>query len=272
MFANATSGTVSTIYTGDANLLYVPSAGALTASQFLVPTAILTSTSKGALSVGTLSYSDTGHLATLQASKAGYIQTEIQNTSSGTTASADHVVANDITTASTYYGDFGINSSGFTGSGSFNTPNMVYLTATTGDLAIGTTTSNVIHFVVNGGATDAAKITTAGTLISTNAPNIGTTTSGATITPTTAYGQYQVTALAVTASIAIPTGTVIDGQKLIIRIKDNGTAQAISWVTSAGGYRAQGVVLPITTVISTPLYVGCIYNGQDSFWDVVAVS
>ena len=78
--------------------------------------------------------------------------------------------------------------------------------------------------------------------------------------------------MAVTATIAIPTGTAIDGQKLIIRIKDNGTAQTLSWVTTAGGYRAQGVTLPTTTVASTPLYVGCIYNSQDSYWDVVAVS
>ena len=106
----------------------------------------------------------------------------------------------------------------------------------------------------------------------TTIPIVGNIDTGTTITPTTAVGQYEVTALAVTATIAIPTGTAIDGQKLIIRIKDNGTAQTLSWVTTAGGYRAQGVTLPTTTVASTPLYVGCIYNSQDSYWDVVAVS
>ena len=103
-------------------------------------------------------------------------------------------------------------------------------------------------------------------------PIVGTITSGATITPSTAYGQYEVTALAVAASIAIPTGTAADGQKLIIRIKDNGTPQILSWITTAGGYRPLGVVLPTTTVANTPKYVSSIYNAQDSFWDVVSVN
>jgi hypothetical protein len=55
-----------------------------------------------------------------------------------------------------------MNSSGFTGSGSLNAPNMVYLTSTSGDLTVGTTTANPIHFVVNSGATDAMTIATTG--------------------------------------------------------------------------------------------------------------
>jgi hypothetical protein len=61
-------------------------------------------------------------------------------------------------------------------------------------------------------------------------------------------------------------------QKLIIRIKDNGTAQALTWTTTSGAYRAVGVLLPATTVVSKAVYVGCIYNGQDTFWDVVATA
>lgn len=98
-----------------------------------------------------------------------------------------------------------------------------------------------------------------------------TVASGSTITPTSnTTNQYTVTALAVPATIATPTGTPIDGQKLTLRFKDNGTAQALTWTTSAGGYRAIGVTLPTTTVASKVLYVGCIYNSQDSFWDVIA--
>jgi hypothetical protein len=58
----------------------------------------------------------------------------------------------------------------------------------------------------------------------------------------------------------------------MIRIKDNGTPQTLSWNTSSGGYRAEGVILPTSTVASTPLYVGCVYNAQDTYWDVLAVS
>jgi hypothetical protein len=114
--------------------------------------------------------------------------------------------------------------------------------------------------------------TIAGLLTSTFAPNIGTVASASTVTPTTAYGQYNVTALAVSALIATPTGTPADGQKLIIRIEDNGTARSLTWTTSSGGYRIVGTTLPSTTVAGKTLYVGCIYNAQDVFWDVVAIS
>jgi len=135
---------------------------ALSAPQHIVPAAVLTTTTQGAFAVGTLGYTDTGHVATFQASLNGYIQMEIQNTSSGAAASSDHIASNNLSTATTYYGDFGMNSSGWVGTGAFNTANMVYLTATTGDLAIGTTTSNAIHFVVANGATDAMTISSAG--------------------------------------------------------------------------------------------------------------
>jgi len=97
-------------------------------------------------------------------------------------------------------------------------------------------------------------------------------TSAATITPTTGNNQYNVTALAVPATIEIPSGTPVDGQKLVIRIEDDGTARELTWTTSAGGYRVIGSTLPTTTVATKNLYVGCIYNSAESFWDVVAVA
>jgi hypothetical protein len=98
-------------------------------------------------------------------------------------------------------------------------------------------------------------------------------TSSATITPTAnTADQYEVTALATGATIAAPSGTPSDGQKIILRIKDNGTAQALTWTTTSGAYRSIGVGLPATTISSGILYVGCIYNSQDTYWDVVAVA
>jgi hypothetical protein len=55
-----------------------------------------------------------------------------------------------------------MNSSGFSGTGSLGAANNVYLTATTVDLALGTTTSNNIHFVIGGSSTDAMTINTSG--------------------------------------------------------------------------------------------------------------
>jgi hypothetical protein len=56
---------------------------------------------------------------------------------------------------------------------------------------------------------------------------------------------------------------------MAIRIKDNGTARSISFGTQ---YRAIGVTLPTTTVISKTLYLGLVFNNADTKWDVVAVA
>jgi hypothetical protein len=141
----------------------ITSSGAITGNTILANAPLAAGTT-GPIGYGAMSYADVNRLATFQTTVNGYSQVEIQNTSSGTSASADMVVANNISTSTTYYGDFGINSSTFSGTGSFGAPNTVYLTATTGDLAIGTTTSNAIHFVIGGSATDAVTINTSGAL------------------------------------------------------------------------------------------------------------
>jgi hypothetical protein len=138
----------------------------------------------------------------------------------------------------------------------------------TTNVNIGSTLSNT--FVTINANT--ATVTGAITLTRIN-PRIGTVANTATITPTAdASDQYNVTALGVAATIAVPSGTAVDGQKLTIRIKDNGTARALTWTTSAGGYRVIGTTLPTTTVISKTVYVGCVYNSADTFWDVIAIA
>jgi hypothetical protein len=100
------------------------------------------------------------------------------------------------------------------------------------------------------------------------------TSTASTGTPTpdvSTTDQFVLTALAVPATFGVPTGSPTDGQKLIIRILDNGTARALTWTTTSGGYRVIGTTLPTTTVVSKTTYVGCIYNTAASFWDVVAV-
>ena len=96
------------------------------------------------------------------------------------------------------------------------------------------------------------------------------TASSSTPTPNADTDEvYILTALAAGAVFGAPTGTPVDGQPLMIRIKDNGTARTLGWNAA---YRAVGVTLPTTTVISKTLYVGCIYNVADSKWDVLGVS
>jgi hypothetical protein len=109
-------------------------------------------------------------------SQTSYYQVVLQNTSSNAGASTDFVVCNDVSTDTATYGNFGINSSTFTGASSLNLPSATYLSATTGDLVIGTTTSNPIRFVINNGATDAFGINTSGAwLIAGSAGTAGQT-------------------------------------------------------------------------------------------------
>jgi hypothetical protein len=101
-------------------------------------------------------------------------------------------------------------------------------------------------------------------------PRVSTTTSLTTLTPDIAsFDQYNLTAQADPLTIAAPTGTPVDGNKLIIRILDNGTARALTWNAT---YTVVGTILPITTVINKIIYVGCIYNAANTRWDVVAVT
>ena len=78
-----------------------------------------------------------------------------------------------------------------------------------------------------------------------------------------------VTGLAATCTINAPTGTPVQGTKLMFRIKDNGTTRSLTWNSI---YRACGVPLPTATVVSKTMYVGMIYNTTDTKWDVVSLT
>lgn len=85
------------------------------------------------------------------------------------------------------------------------------------------------------------------------------------------YDQYNVTGSA-DIIVAVPSGTPTDGQKLIFRIKDNGTSRPITFASTSGGFRLVGAIIPASTTVNKVLYVGCIYNSSASYWDVVAAT
>jgi len=135
------SGTVSTGTAGQA--AYYTGATTTGSTPYITigtSTAPVTLTSP--VFIGAPSITDTNVLLQATSSVAGYNQFIIQNTNSGATASSNFVVNNNNGTATTYYGEFGMNSSGFTGSGSFNKAGAVYLDSQSGDLVLGTLTSN----------------------------------------------------------------------------------------------------------------------------------
>lgn len=119
----------------------------------------------------------------------------------------------------------------------------------------------------------AGDVTLTGTQTLTNKrinPRVSSTASTATLTPdVSAFDQYNLTAQAAALTVAAPTGTPVDGNKLILRILDNGTSRAITWNAT---YTSFGVPLPAATTINKTLYVGCIYNANNTRWDVIAVN
>jgi hypothetical protein len=132
--------------------------------------------------------------------------------------------------------------------------------------------SNAVQVLASSSTTSGSFTTlTASTSISGRYnPRVSTTTSTATLTPNISTNdQYNLTAQAATLTIAAPTGTPLNGNKLIIRVLDNGSAQTLSWNAT---YTPIGITLPTVTTAGKMLYVGCIYNADNTRWDVVLVT
>ncbi len=94
--------------------------------------------------------------------------------------------------------------------------------------------------------------------------------AGGTLTPVSLTNDMVIaTALSQATTIAAPTGSPVQGEKLIVRLKDNGTARALTWNSI---YRAgTDILLPSTTTLSKTLYCAFIYNSTDTKWDLVGV-
>jgi hypothetical protein len=157
------------------------------------------------------------------------------------------------------------------------------ITGTLGVANGGTGASTLTGLVVGNGTSAMTTVTApSGTVVGTTDtqtltnkrinPRVSSTTSTSTLTVNSdSFDQAVLTAQAVALSVAAPTGTPVNGQKLTLRFKDNATAQTISWTITSGGFRVIGCTLPTTTVISKVVYIGCIYNSDETFWDVVSV-
>lgn len=100
-------------------------------------------------------------------------------------------------------------------------------------------------------------------------PSVQSVTASATVTAVAGNDLVVVTAQNAGLILANPTGTWLQGQVLVYRIKDNGTARALTW---GANFRELGVSLPPTTTISKTLYVTTIYNSTDTKFDVLAVN
>ena len=79
-----------------------------------------------------------------------------------------------------------------------------------------------------------------------------------TITPNIdAFDFISINAAASAIAFVNPTGTPVDGQRLIIRILDNGSARGLSWGTA---YASGGIPLPTSTTAGKRTHLGFIYD------------
>jgi len=161
LFANQTSGNLSTEYTSSTKLQYNPSTGVFTSTALALSISALTTANTSNLSIGgTLGFSDTGIITNQVGTTNSYLQAVLQNKSNGASASAEYIVYNDQGTAATNFATFGINSSTYSGTGSVNAPGYGYFLSGSTDIVVGTIGANNIHLTTNSQATDAVTINT----------------------------------------------------------------------------------------------------------------
>jgi hypothetical protein len=135
--------------------------------------------------------------------------------------------------------------------------------------------------VANGGTgattlAGASIVTYTGTETLTNKridPRTVSVATASTLTPDVSlYDQYSYSALASALAINAPTGTPVDGTKLIFRILDNGTTRTITWNATFTSMVGTAFTNTFATTVSKTTYFGCIYNLVYTRWDVVAVT
>ena len=131
----------------------------------------------------------------------------------------------------------------------------------TGTLTIPTSTDTLVGRATTDTLTNKRVTIRTNTVASSATPSVNTDTTD----------EFTITALAVaiTSMTTNLTGTPVNGDMLLVRIKDNGTAQSITWGAS---FRQCGATLPTTTVISKTLYILFIWNSTDSIWDCVSTA
>jgi hypothetical protein len=78
-----------------------------------------------------------------------------------------------------------------------------------------------------------------------------------------------------TVTLSLDSGTPTDGQKIMFRIKDDGTARTFALISSGTNcFRNVGTGITLNSTATTAnklTYVGCVYNSSGTgTWDVVA--
>jgi hypothetical protein len=98
--------------------------------------------------------------------------------------------------------------------------------------------------------------------------NTPTVTAGAVTVPITSRINNIV--VSATTAITITTTGAVDGQQVVVRLTDGGTAETISWVNTENST----ILAPLTSPASTtlPTTVGFQYNGNTSKWRCIGLA
>lgn len=91
---------------------------------------------------------------------------------------------------------------------------------------------------------------------------------GSTFTPDiNNYDRFELESLAAALIIQAPSGTPTDFQSIIISMKDNGTARAL---TLSAIYKASGTALPTTTTLGKFLTLEFMWRSYDQKWHLLS--
>ena len=204
-----TSLTAGYIPYGNGTSAYSSSSGFTFVSNVLTtPVLITTSTTS---TTPNLTFNASNSPFTSGASVSGsYLQAVLQNKSGTAGASTNYVLSNDLGTDSTYYGEFGMNSSVYTGAGVpsdfFSINNGIYFSGHDGDITVGSGNGKNLYFAWGSSGQYAHVINVSGAI------GLNTNLAAGTGSGTTNYGT---------------TGQVITSQ---------GSSAAPTWTTlSIGG-------------------------------------
>lgn len=116
--------------------------------------------------------------------------------------------------------------------------------------------------------TPGATQTVTATRVNPRVTSISSSATPTVNTDTTDFVDITALAAAITSMTTNLSGTPVNGQRLMYRIKDNGTSRSITWGAS---FEACGQALPTTTTTSKRTTVGFIYDSTTSKWGCVAV-
>jgi hypothetical protein len=205
------------------------SIGGLTATDFTADRNTNELTNHGAFNTGNLSFSDTGLLSSFSSSEIYYNQLIVQNTRNVATASANIIVSNNAGTASSNYGEFGMNSSAWTGTG-FGAAGIVYLNSISTDLVIGTTSAKAVKILTN----DTLALSIDSTGVATFSQTISGSIDGNASTATKVNN-----ALTAGTGITFSSGSTYDGSAAITI---NATAYSLPAATTT---TLGGVIIPV---------------------------